>query len=110
MGAAYEAAGISAYDQLPAAWNRLRAFQAKCPCAECADRVLLELGCVAVHLNDNHRWTREQIADWVETIEKRLEAEGPEPSTQHLEPVCGPRDSEARPVPEPAVLLETVGI
>jgi hypothetical protein len=22
-----------------------------------------------VHLNDDHRWTREQIADWVQTIE-----------------------------------------
>lgn len=24
---------------------------------------------VITHLNDRHRWTREQIADWVETIE-----------------------------------------
>jgi hypothetical protein len=25
--------------------------------------------CVIFHLNDDHRWTRQQIADWVETIE-----------------------------------------
>lgn len=25
------------------------------------------------HLNDQHRWTREQIADWVETIEQQQE-------------------------------------
>lgn len=25
--------------------------------------------CVIVHLNDGHLWTREQIADWVATIE-----------------------------------------
>ena len=26
------------------------------------------------HLNNHHRWTREQIADWVESIERTLEA------------------------------------
>jgi hypothetical protein len=26
---------------------------------------------VVVHLNDDHRWTREAIADWVELIERR---------------------------------------
>lgn len=25
---------------------------------------------VIIHLNDHHRWTREQIADWVETVER----------------------------------------
>lgn len=28
-----------------------------------------------VHLNDNHRWTREQIADWVQEQEQKDEAE-----------------------------------
>jgi len=27
------------------------------------------LHCLIVHLNDRHRWTREQIADWVATVE-----------------------------------------
>jgi hypothetical protein len=26
------------------------------------------------HLNDHHRWTREQIADWVESVERTHEA------------------------------------
>jgi hypothetical protein len=26
---------------------------------------------VLYHLNDNHRWTRSQIADWVETVEPK---------------------------------------
>ena len=29
---------------------------------------------VVMHLNDHHRWTREAIADWVETIEAQHEA------------------------------------
>jgi hypothetical protein len=28
---------------------------------------------VVYHLNDRHRWTRERIADWVETIEAQHE-------------------------------------
>lgn len=27
------------------------------------------LYCMVVHLNDEHRWTREAIADWVATVE-----------------------------------------
>lgn len=30
-------------------------------------------GGVIVHLNDSHKWTREQIADWVQTIEPPAE-------------------------------------
>jgi hypothetical protein len=29
------------------------------------------------HLNDHHRWTREQIADWVESVERTIEAQSP---------------------------------
>lgn len=29
------------------------------------------LGFIVWHLNDSHRWTRERIADWIETIEDR---------------------------------------
>ncbi len=38
---------------------------------------------VAWHLNDAHRWTRERIADFVETVEQPVET----PSTT-LEAVC----------------------
>jgi hypothetical protein len=27
--------------------------------------------CMITHLNDTHRWTRERIADWVETVEPK---------------------------------------
>lgn len=33
---------------------------------------------MVVHLNDRHRWTRERIADWVDTIEPAREAVMPE--------------------------------
>ncbi len=31
------------------------------------------------HLNDDHRWTRERIADWVETVENAQEVKQSEP-------------------------------
>lgn len=43
-------------------------------CPVCSGRSYAPAGPVAatvMHLNDGHRWTREQIADWVETIEQR---------------------------------------
>lgn len=38
---------------------------------------------VIIHLNDVHHWTREQIADWVETVEP---ADDPTPVPQPAEP------------------------
>ena len=37
----------------------------RCP-AGCIKRI--PLGAMIVHLNDHHRWSREQIADWVLTL------------------------------------------
>src|SRR5688500_2999835 len=44
-------------------------FLATQRCPEC--RLMCDSSPAKViwHLNDQHRWTREQIADWVETIE-----------------------------------------
>lgn len=42
---------------------------AACPVKPCNDDFAREIGSVIVHLNDDHRWTREQIADWVATVE-----------------------------------------
>jgi len=36
----------------------------RCPGDSCKKR--LSLAAVIVHLNDDHLWTREQIADWIE--------------------------------------------
>lgn len=41
-----------------------------CPSCGGGGREML-LGIISVHLNDLHRWTREQIADWVETVEPK---------------------------------------
>jgi hypothetical protein len=38
-------------------------------CPECADRGTVPA--IIIHLNDDHRWTRERIADWLEPIENR---------------------------------------
>jgi hypothetical protein len=39
------------------------------------------------HLNDEHFWTRERIADSVETIEREIETKSPKPETIEVEPV-----------------------
>jgi hypothetical protein len=41
-------------------------------CPQCG-LVQLNAMIAILHLNDFHRWTREQIADWVETIERAQE-------------------------------------
>lgn len=35
---------------------------------------------IAYRLNDNHRWTRERIADWVESVEMAAESEVAKPA------------------------------
>ena len=54
---------------------------ARCHLDGCEGYGVDTLGDLVWHLNDVHRWTREQIADWVETIERRAEAEG-QPQTE----------------------------
>ena len=41
------------------------------PCPDCGLSGVAALSIVSLHLNDYHRWTRERIADWVETIENQ---------------------------------------
>lgn len=52
-----------------------------CPVRKrCKDGRIVTDVCDAIyHLNDSHRWTREQIADWVETIERSQEQPTVEP-------------------------------
>lgn len=40
-----------------------------CPVGDCGG--YSSVGDLIVHLNDHHRWTREEIADWVEAYEPR---------------------------------------
>lgn len=45
------------------------------PCPECGVNEHLLASIVAVHLNDMHRWTRNQIADFIEPLEEKWWAE-----------------------------------
>lgn len=75
LGAAYHAAGIVRHGCVDVrdaeATFPIMAREVECPggCGRvenCGDTV--------AHLNDDHRWSREQIADWVATIEAREES------------------------------------
>jgi hypothetical protein len=41
-----------------------------CPVEGCKKKIVL--AALIVHLNDDHRWTREQIASWLEVINGKL--------------------------------------
>jgi hypothetical protein len=38
-------------------------------CPVCHEWERIGASVISMHLNDTHRWTREQIADWVATVE-----------------------------------------
>lgn len=71
-GAAFEAVGIpeindSAWSAQEETWNRTLGRHVGCPVNQCCfGRSVVNM---VVHLNDDHQWTREQIADWVEGLE-----------------------------------------
>lgn len=74
LGAALDAVGSTAsrcsdesYNDLQHRWPFL-SEKAIAPCG-CLDRNRERTLCHVWHLNDGHRWTREQIADWIATIE-----------------------------------------
>ena len=53
---------------------------AKCPCGRDHRKILdkrlrISIALVIVWLNDNHKWTRTQIADWVAAVEPAEEVE-----------------------------------
>jgi hypothetical protein len=78
LGAAYEARGVSFYgemDDLPPDWYPLLVNTREC-CPVCGRRDLIG-SVIAECLNDAHRWTRERIADWVETMERAQEPHVP---------------------------------
>jgi hypothetical protein len=82
LGAALEAIGrLGASHRAYLSWASLYPWLRGLPwraCPACAG-YLSEPGLIEliVHLNDTHRWTREQIADWVATIEPREEPAAP---------------------------------
>lgn len=68
LGAALDA--ISQPDSAPCYhWPIVDDFVVGCPA--CLGITQTWLGFIIAHLNDDHRWTRERIADWIETLEAR---------------------------------------
>ena len=85
-GAANEAIGVAADDDgdLTGPWLALCCADVSCP--SCGGRYgsidpggdgCPRVATLIAHLNDHHRWTREQIADWVATIEAQQEQATP---------------------------------
>ena len=54
-------------------------------CFDCG--IVRGLGAMITHLNDEHFWSRERIADSVETIEREIETKAPETETTEAKPV-----------------------
>jgi len=80
FGAAFDAIGrlheaVLQCGNLDTEWQPLIDTIVVCP--HC-DRVRGPLESMVVHLNDGHQWTRERIANWVETIEGRAPPASPE--------------------------------
>jgi hypothetical protein len=75
LGAAYVAAGILNKGDRASMATALAAFPilgaaAACPhCAWTLRGGSVTVAYLILHLNDHHRWTREAIADWVQTLE-----------------------------------------
>ena len=72
LGGALQSIGTPAknqtdYSPVKVAWPWVKEPEFSCPIAKgCSPRTPLQM---IWHLNDTHRWTRSQIADWVETVE-----------------------------------------
>lgn len=73
FGAAMDACGVEAslqngmLDTALEAMFPLSVVQAKCPA--CETFPWGDAASVIIHLNDDHEWSREAIADWVESVE-----------------------------------------
>lgn len=52
----------------------LKDFKTKCPWCTCNNIacMTLPIPSIVMHLNDIHKWTREQIADWLDTLDVDL--------------------------------------
>lgn len=81
LGAALEAVGHPFGNNHPGReedrWPILLTVDAM-PCPEHCGQPMFN---AITHLNDFHRWPRERIADWVESIEKQQEAVQPVPTS-----------------------------
>lgn len=81
IGAVGEAIGLDLKKNINAErlrhhWPWMFQTSSPCPVCQCEYQVI----CIITHLNDDHRWTRERIADWVETIEPQEPLADPAPA------------------------------
>lgn len=91
LGAAADAMGIDYYKTNWAAVLSGFTGEYHCPVAGCVDSGWMKyVGLIITHLNDNHRWTRERIADWVES----LETQSPAGEKASLEPEAVGREEQ----------------
>lgn len=72
--------GAMILDPILRAIPALRTTQACCPADNCplGATVKQRLDKVIIHLNDNHAWPREDIADWLDTLDVDLSFQQPE--------------------------------
>jgi hypothetical protein len=92
LGAAYEAGNVTgSWPSLVQAFPIVKeAEEQACPaCGETQDGLI-------AHINDHHRWTREEIADWVEAIEREHDANQQASLGAAMEPAVAPAASEAQ--------------
>ncbi len=57
---------------VPDQWSELLWRRVPCPACKDFDVIGPMHRIIAMHLNDSHRWTRQQIADWVFSIEQSM--------------------------------------
>ena len=68
---------LNHYDEVYACWPEARRRGYGCP--SCLHVTPLNpVAEIIIHLNDDHEWTRERIADWVATVENAIPAAAPE--------------------------------
>src|SRR5258706_10396401 len=74
LGAALEAVGLPVTEETPTSaafefWPWLDAEFTWCPCGSDGCEKHDTAGEIIVFLNDSHEWSREQIANWVHSLE-----------------------------------------
>lgn len=61
------------YEYVATAYPYMEMVQpSDCPLHDCDEAPMEGLSEVVLHLNDDHEWTREAIADWLEREEEKL--------------------------------------
>lgn len=73
LGAARQAAGVPTRETVSHPWVWTHTTLSHCPACRFSTGYQDFVEQLIKHLNDTHRWTRERIADWVESIEPQPE-------------------------------------